>query len=173
MAVKKLSLQWVIALVLVAAVAVYSTWRVAAREVRQCRVDQGLAPVAALLQENQKIFVALAAGGYTGTEPAIIERYLSDIRRDGVPKHTAARRNIDALVDNNTLIVALLANHASSLRTLELGIQSEKFRAYAASLRERWRSTFELFMAGGGLPAAGPERPTRIVAAVSAEIAAQ
>lgn len=171
--VNKASSKWVVALVLFGATTAFSTWHLAAREFRQSRSDEAFAPAVALLRENETILGTLAADGYTGPEAALLERYLSDIRRDGLPKHAATRRSIDALVDNNTVIAALLAHQAASLRTLELRVQAEKYRDYAASLRDRWHSTFEIFMAGGSLPAPGPERPSGIAAAVNGEIAAQ
>ena len=169
----KSSTMWAFAVIVVGAGAALSTWHFEARELRRCQIDTGLAPVAALLLKNQEIRGALAADGYSGTEAAIIERYLADIRRDGVPKHAATQRKLDALIDNNTVIVALLANGAASARTSQLKVQAQQYRDYAKSLRDRWHSTFEVFMAGGNLPAAGPERPSGIAAAVNGEIAAQ
>jgi len=170
--VNKWSWKGALALVVVAVASALLAWQWAARELRACRIDEGLAPVAALLQDNEKILAALAASGYAGNEAAILERYLADIRQDGVPKHAATRRSIDALVDNNTVIAAVLAQRAAGLRTPELKVQADGFHEYANNLRDRWHALFETFMAGGHLPPAGPQRPVGLAAAVAGDIAA-
>ena len=169
----KQSSLWLVVMVVVAAVSALLTRHFAAAELRHARIDEGLAPVVALLKDNQKILASLEAEGYPKNESALLERYLSDIRRDGVPKYAATGKRIATLVDNDTVIVALLANQSENLRSVDLKVQAEKYREFAAALRNRWQSTFETFMAGGSLPAAGPERPDGILAAVEGEIAAQ
>lgn len=163
---------WAAALVVAVILSVTIARLVAAREFRQSENDATLRPIATLLEANQKILASLVSEGNPATESAILERYLSDIRRDGVPKHSATRRQLDALVDNNTAIVALLTRHADHPRTAAFAVQTEKYREYAVSLRDRWHATFETFMAGGNLPAAGPERPASIGAALAGEMAA-
>ena len=169
----KSSLRAVLVCVVVAAASALVAWQWAVREVRTCRNDEGLVPVAALLKDNQKILASLAAGGGAVTEAAILESYLANIRRDGVSKYAATRRSIDTLVDNNTVIATVIAQRAARFHTPELRLQADRFREYATSLRERWHSMSETFMVGGSLPPTGPQMPADFAAAVAGEIAAQ
>lgn len=148
------------------------TARIVGGDLKRCVVDEGLAPVGALLADDQRIVESLVKDGLADSEGTLLESYLARIRKDGVTKYSAMRQRIDSLVDNNTTIVAVLSKYSPRARTPEFKTASDKFRDYAASFRDRWHSTFEIFMAGGNLPAAGPERPAQFDAALSAEIAA-
>ncbi|MGH8203407.1 MAG: hypothetical protein ACREST_02295 [Steroidobacteraceae bacterium] len=137
-----------------------------------CTVDAELQPVATLLGENRQVLADLESNAQMESESAMLDTYLARIRRDGVPLHSAMKRRIDRLVDNNTVILVLLSKCAPRARSPRFAASTEQFRDYAISLRDRWQSVFEIFMTGGYLPAAGPELPEGVVEAVSEEIAA-
>ncbi len=137
-----------------------------------CTADAELHPIAALLAENRKMVAELATNPQVESESTMLETYLAGIRRDGVPVHSAVKQRIDRLVDNNTVILALLSKCAPHAQSPRLAASTEQFRTYAISLRDRWHSLFEIFMTGGHLPKAGPEFPATLVEAISEELAA-
>jgi hypothetical protein len=151
-------------------IAIWGTWRVAQRETVACLVDDSLQPIAALLQENANILHAIQTERYADSESAILDSYLMRIRRDGVPKNAGMKQRIDQLVNNNTVIVALLSKYAVHARTPAFKAAADRFRNYAIPFRDRWQSVFEIFMAGGNLPSAGPSLPPEITQAVAEEM---
>ena len=50
--------------------------------------------------------------------------------------------------------------------------QGDKFRNYASTWRDRWKSVMELFMAGGNYAVSGVPFPAGFPVAMDAEIAA-
>jgi hypothetical protein len=152
------------------AAAVWGTWQLAQREVLACKVDDSLQPVAALLEENASILRAIQTERYAESESAILDSYLMRIRRDGVPKSAGMKQRIDQLVNNNTVIVALLSKYAVHARTPAFKAAADRFRNYAIPFRDRWQSVFEIFMAGGNLPSAGPSLPPEMTQAVAEEM---
>lgn len=140
------------------------------QEIRRHEVEDILQPIAALLEENRNVVESLKRDGLAESESAILDSYMQRIRKDGAPKNSAMKRRIDALVDNNTVIVALLSAYAPRARTRGFRAAADKFRDYASSFRDRWHSVFEIFMAGGNLPRTGPAFPAELAEAVSAEI---
>jgi hypothetical protein len=153
----------------VLALAIFATWTLANSSAGSRYARENLQTIESLLQENQRLVEALRAEGYTDSESALLESYLTRIRRDGVPRNSAMRQRIDTIVDNNTVILAFLSRYAPLTRTPELESAADRFRRYAISFQDRWQSLFEVFMAGGNLPAAGPEYPPDFAAAVSHE----
>jgi len=135
-------------------------------------VDDNLQPIASLLEENRKIIDGLKTEGYSDSEATILESYLARIRKDGAPKNSAMKQRIDTLVNNNTVIVAFLSKYAPHARTPAFKSAAEQYRNYGISFRDRWQSVFEIFMAGGNLPAAGPEYPAQLAAALNQELRA-
>jgi hypothetical protein len=136
-----------------------------------CTADAELQPIATLLAENRQLVAELTTNAQVESESAMLESYLARIRRDGVPAHSAVKRRIDSLVDNNTVLLALLAKCVPHARSPQLAASTEQFRTYAISLRDRWHSVFEIFMTGGHLPKAGPEFPANLLDAVAEELA--
>ena len=158
------------ALALVATMA--GTWYYAKGELRTRDLEETLQPIASLLDEDRKILNDLKTEGLGDSDSVVLENYLARIRGDSVPKHAELKQRIDALVNNNTAIVTLLARYAPRARTSAFRAGAETFRDYASRFRDRWQSVFEIFMAGGHLPAAGPAFPTAFADALAAERAA-
>ena len=159
------------AVVLVLSLAIGATWQISERRAREREISDTLQPVAALLVENRKTIQALVSGGYTESESPLLASYLADIRKDGVPKHSAMKQKIDTLVNNNTVIVALLSKYATRARTPAFRAAADQYRNYAIAIRDRWQSLFEIFMAGGNLPQAGPTIPAGMDDALKKETA--
>lgn len=160
--------QVAIAVVLLA-IAVGGTWHYADRSLRRCAVDESLQPIAELLKDDQRLVDSLIHDGMADSEPTILDTYLQRIRRDSAPKSSAMKQRIDTLVSNNTVIVALLSKYSTHVQMPAFEAAAEQYRNYAISFRDRWQSVFEIFMAGGHLPAAGPAIPTNFAAALAAE----
>ena len=152
--------------------AISGTWQYAQAQLRSRDVEDTLQPMAALLDDNRKILSALKSEGLADSDSFLLDTYLAQIRTDSVPKHAETKQRIDALVNNNTAIVTLLARYAPRARTSAFRAGAEKFRDYASRFRDRWQSVFEIFMAGGHLPAAGPVFPTDFADALAVETAA-
>ena len=159
-------------LLLVMVVAMAGTWQYAQAELRSRDIEDTLQPMAALLDNNLKILSDLKVEGLADSDSVLLDTYLARIRADSVPKHAVLKQRIDALVNNNTAIVTLLARYAPRARTSAFRAGAETFRDYASRLRDRWQSVFEIFMAGGHLPVAGPAFPTAFADALAAERAA-
>ena len=158
--------------VLLLAAAITGTWIYAQSEMRNRDIEDTLQPIASFLEEDRKILNDLKAQGLGDTDSVLLETYLARIRADNVPKHAVLKQHIDALVNNNTAVVTLLARYAPRARTSAFRAGAEKFRDYASRFRDRWQSVFEIFMAGGHLPAAGPVFPTDFADALAVETAA-
>jgi hypothetical protein len=79
------------------------------------------------------------------------------------------KQRIDRIENNNTAILALLAKYSTHARSAAFRASAEQFRDYAITLRDRWQSVFEIFMAGGNLPATAPAFPSEFPRAVAAE----
>lgn len=158
------------AVFLLVAAAVAVTWQFSQRALRACMVDDTLQPVAVLLEENRSILAGLQSQGNAASESAILESYLSRIRSDGVPRNSAMKQQIDRLVNNNTVIVALLSRYAPHARTPAFSAAADQYRDYAIAFRDRWQSLFEIFMAGGNLPQSEPVFPVGIEEAVAQEL---
>ena len=148
------------------------SWHLADQALRHCAVDDTVQPIAALVDENRKIIDGLVKDGDADSESTILETYLAKIRKDGVPKYSAMKQRIDTLVNNDTVIVALLSKYSTHVRTPAFKASVEQYRHYAISFRDRWQSVFEIFMAGGNLPVAGPEFPSQFAAALDQELRA-
>ena len=152
------------------ALAIGGTWHYARQDLRTCVVDDSLQPIAELLKDNRRLIDSLTHDGMADSESALLDTYLQRIRTDGVPKHSAMKQRIDTLVNNNTVIVALLSKYATHARTPAFKSAAEQYRTYAISFRDRWQSVFEIFMAGGNLPSAAPPYPSEFNAQLAAEL---
>lgn len=122
-----------------------------------------------MLKEDAAITQELGAGPFTEGGNDIVSAYLIKIRRDGVPKRSDMKQRIDRINNNNTAILALLAKYSTHANTPAFRASAERFRDYAISLRDRWQSVPEIFMAGGNLPVATPEFPAGFPQAVASE----
>jgi hypothetical protein len=129
------------------------------RDVRQAQVADTINPIAEMLKENSTLTKELEAAPFAEGDNQFVSAYLIKIRRDGVPKHSDMKQRIDRLVNNNTAILALLAKYSTHARTPAFRASAERFRDYAISLRDRWQSVPEIFMAGGNLPVTAPLFP--------------
>lgn len=139
------------------------------REARQTLISDTLDPIAEMLKENAVITRELESAEYAEPGNGFVAAYLIKIRRDGVPKHSDMKQRIDRINNNNTAILALLAKYSTHARTPAFRASAERFRDYAISLRDRWQSVPEIFMAGGNLPGAGPVFPSDFAQALTAE----
>lgn len=160
---------------LVAAVVCAAGWfhtQQTVRDLQRTQVSDALDPITEMLKENAAIVQELRRVPYAEGDNDIVSAYLIKIRRDGVPKHSDMKQRIDRLNNNNTAILALLAKYSTHARTPAFRASAERFRDYAISLRDRWQSVPEIFMAGGNLPAAAPPYPADFDHAVATELAA-
>ena len=124
---------------LVAAAAWYhASW--ALRESRTQVVTGTLAPIAALLKENQALVKELQVEPFTEKDAGILASYLAKIRRDGIAKHAGMKQRLDQLAENNTSIVALITEYAPLAKTAAFTAEADKFRNYASAWRDRWNS---------------------------------
>lgn len=144
----------------------------ASDELRLQVVAGELQPIATLLKENQALIMEQQSEPFTETNSGILESYLANIRRDGVPKHVDMKQKLDQLVENNTAIVTLIKAYAPHAKTSAFTTEGDKFRNYASAWRDRWNSVMEIFMAGGSYAASGVPFPTGFPTAVDAEFAA-
>jgi hypothetical protein len=167
----RMAVQFAIVAALLSA-AIGATWYVARQDIRSCVIDEALQPIAALTEENRKILETLKSEGLADSEGALLGSYLARIRKDGVPVNSGMKQRIDTLVNNNTVIVALLSKYAPHAKTPAFRAAAEQYRNYAFSFRDRWQSLFEVFMAGGNLPALGPAFPSGFSASLNQEMAA-
>jgi len=169
------TLQILLAVLAVVSVAALAGWlyaRGALQESRAQFFSGTLAPIAALLKEDQTLIKELQAEPFTEKDLGILPSYLAKIRRDGVGKHADMKQRLDQLAENNTSIVALIKAYAPEAKTPAFAAESDKFRNYASAWRDRWNSVMELFMAGGNYAASGVPFPTGFPEAVEAEISA-
>lgn len=142
------------------------------RATRQTLVSDTLGPVSQMLKENAALAEELRTAPYAEGDNEFVSAYLMKIRRDGVPKHSDMKQRIDRIMNNNTAILALVAKYSAHARTPAFKASAEQFRDYAISTRDRWQSVFEIFMAGGNLPAAAPPYPNDFGRAVVSELQA-
>jgi secreted Zn-dependent insulinase-like peptidase len=161
------------AVILVAAISGTAaiTWHFARQDLRAYELDDTLRPIAALIDENLKTLDSLKKDGISESE--ILANYLQQIRKDGVPKNSGFKQRIDSLVNNNSAIVTLISKYEPHAHTPEFRAAADKFRDYAAAYRDRWQSVFEIFMAGGNLPAESKPFPAELADVVSREISAE
>jgi len=129
-----------------------------------------LAPIVALLKEDQELLQALQADSVLEKDVGILASYLARIRTDGVPKHADAKQRLDRLAENNSAIVALIEVYSPHAKTAAFTFEAETFRRYAIAWRDRWNSVMELFMAGGNYPVAEVPFPKEFVGAVQTEM---
>jgi len=54
--------------------------------------------------------------------------------------------------------LALLSKYSTHARSPDFTASAERFRDYAVSLRDRWQSVPQIFMAGGNLPPSSRRR---------------
>jgi hypothetical protein len=153
----------------VAAVVAGAGWNEARSELRACRLGE-LAPIAALLKEDQELFQALRTGSATGA--GILAAYLAEIRADGVAEHADTKQKLDRLAENNSAILALINVYSPHAKSAAFNAEAERFKRYAIAWRDRWNSVMELFMAGGNYPVAEVPFQKEFLSAVEAEIAA-
>src|SRR6516162_765393 len=139
------------------------------RDVKQAQVVDTLNPIEEILNENASLTKELEAAPYAEGDSQFVSAYLIKIRRDGVPKHSDMKQRIDRIVNNDTAMLALLAKYSGHARTPAFKASAERFREYAISLRDRWQSVPEIFMAGGNLPAAAPPYPSEFGRVVVSE----
>src|SRR5262249_48547285 len=117
--------------------------------VRYAQAVDTLAPVMEMLKENATIERELQAAPYAEADNEFVGAYLIKIRRDGVPKHSDMKQRIDRVMNNNAGILALLSKYSTRAKTSPFKASADHFREYAISLRDRWQSVPETFMAGG------------------------
>ena len=166
----KLSYSMIAAAIVAAAAALGGSWYWSEARLHAYAVSESLRPAQLLLQENMGILQALKNGNYAESESQLFDAYLARIRKDGVPASGGMRQQIDQLVNNNTLILALLSQYAPQAHSPAFRASVDRFRDYAIPFRDRWQTVFEIFMAGGHLPAAGPSLPPEVAQAVAEEI---
>lgn len=167
----KLSLATAVVVALIATAAWYHA-NSALSELRIQFVGSSLAPMVALLKEDESLINELQSDSFTEPGAGILESYLAKTRRDGVPKHADMKQRLDQLAENNTAIVTLIKAYAPQAKTSAFTTEADKFRNYASAWRDRWNSVMELFMAGGNYAASGVPFPNDFPAAVQAEMAA-
>jgi hypothetical protein len=139
------------------------------RDLQRTQISDALDPIIEMLNENGAIAQGLRSAPYAEGDNDFVSAYVIKIRRDGVPKHSAMKQRIDRLNNNNTAILALLAKYSTHARAPAFKASAEQFRDYAISLRDRWQSVPEVFMAGGNLSTAGPLFPENLPQAIEAE----
>jgi hypothetical protein len=139
------------------------------RDLLRTQVSDALDPITEMLKENAAIAQELRNAPYAEGDNDFVSAYLIKIRRDGVPKHSDMKQRIDRLNNNNTAILALLAKYSTHAKAPTFKASAERFRDYGISLRDRWQSVPEIFMAGGNLPAAGPMFPAEFLHAIETE----
>ena len=88
-----------------------------------------------------------------------------------MPRHSALKRQIDSLIDSNAVLTSLTNRHLVGDASPALRLTATQFSDYANTMRDRWQTVFEVFMAGGNLPAANPAPPPAFEEAVRAELA--
>ena len=140
------------------------------RAATQAFIADTLDPITEMLKENAALAQELRSPPYAEGDNDFVSAYLIKIRRDGVPKYSDMKRRIDRINNNNTAILALLAKYSTHAKTPAFKAWTERFRDYAISLRDRWQSLFEIFMAGGNLSVAAPPFPVDFSQAITAEL---
>lgn len=113
------------------------TWPLAQSDLQRQQREHTLQKVAGLLAENAKLVAELRQSGGAASEGAILSVYLDQVRKDGVPRHSATKRSIDRLVDNNTAIVALTRHDLEHDGSAAFRAAAHQYIDYAASVRDR------------------------------------
>ena len=158
-------------MVSIAAIVAGAAWYRVSLAARELRVAE-LRPIAALLKENQGIFLELQSDSESEKGSGMLASYLARIRADGVAKHADMKQRLDRLAENNGAILALINVYSSHAKTAVFSTEVDKFRRHAIAWRDRWNSVMELFMAGGNYPAAEVPFPKTFSSAVQTEIEA-
>jgi hypothetical protein len=159
------------ALAVVACAVIGAAWYQSHEQLRDLRQAE-LAPIAALVNDDQELLKALQADSALKSDSGILGSYLAAIRADGVAKHAETKRRLDRLAENNAGILALTNEYLAHARTSAFSSEAQRFQRYAIAWRDRWNSVMELFMAGGNYPVAEAPFPREFAAAVNLEIAA-
>lgn len=141
------------------------------RNLQRTQISDALDPITEMLKENTAIAKELRRAPYAEGDNDFVSAYMVKIRRDGVGRHSDMKQRIDQIVNDNTAILALLAKYSTHAKTPAFKASCERFRGYAISLRSRWQSVLEIFMAGGNLPVASPPPPPEFEQALIAEAA--
>jgi hypothetical protein len=136
-------------LLLVTAAAISGSLYYLQGELRTRDVEETLQPIAALLKDDRRILADLDRQGAGNSDAVLLENYLVQVRKDGVPQHSGLKLQIDQLVTNNVAIVTLLDRYSARARTSAFKAGALRFRRYATTFHDRWQSIFEIFMAGG------------------------
>lgn len=148
------------------------TWHFARSGFERIEADDTLQRVVALLDENARLIDSLKRVEGIESDAAILSSYLALIRKDSVPKHSDLKQNIDRWMNNNTAIVILLNRYTVRNGSAAFRVATTQYSEYATTLRDRWQSVFEIFMAGGNLPAANGSPPAGFKEALRSELAA-
>jgi hypothetical protein len=141
-------------------------------EIKRSQIRETLEPIVELLKENAALTSELGGAAYADGDSESLVAYLAKARRDGIAKHADMKRLIDRLVNNNTAILTLLARYSTHAMTPAFRASCERFREYAVTMRERWQSVPEVFMAGGSLALSAPPFPLQFPSALAAELTA-
>jgi hypothetical protein len=150
-----------------------AAWHFARADMRRTEVDSALRPVSALLDDNARLLEWLRRSEGVDADSAILNGYLALVRKDGVPKHSDLKQAIDRLVTNDTTIVALLQHYTAGGASAQFRLAANQYTEYAVGIRDRWQAVFEVFMAGGNLPAVSNPPPADFKAALHAEMLAR
>ena len=140
-------------------------------ELVQVLAQRVLAPMDELLRQNAALTQALNAPPFAEGDSGFLQSYLIRIRRDGVAKSAEMKQRIDSLANNNTQILTLISVYAPYSGNAGFRSAADHFREYALSVRDRWQSVPEVFMAGGNLPASVPALPQDFTRALRSELA--
>jgi len=98
---------------------------------RRRDLQETLQPIASLLDDDRKILRALESDGLLDAGSVSLQRYLERLRTDGVAKNAQAKQQIDALVSNDTMIVALLGKYIGRAQTPVFKASATAFTTYA------------------------------------------
>jgi hypothetical protein len=170
----KLFVLLLVAALLVAMAAGVAAYRsAAALDASRAAVVKGLLePAVALIEQNQGLLQALQAAQPAGQAAGVLEAYLAQVRRDGVPAHAASRQRLEQIAQNNVAITTLLTAYGPHARTPALLRDVERFREHAAAWQSRWGSVMEVFMAGGTYASADVPYPAQLPDRLRDELAA-
>lgn len=155
----------------IACAVVAAAWYRSHEQLRDLRQAE-LAPIAALLNDDQELLKALQTDPALKSDSGILGSYLAAIRADGVAKHAETKQRLDRLAENNAGILALTNEYLAHASASAISTEAQRFQRYAIAWRDRWNSVMELFMAGGNYPLAEVPFPREFAAAVNLEIAA-
>lgn len=146
------------------------TWPIARSTMKDPARGDTLRSIAALLDENAALVASLKKTEGVEFDTLILSTFLALVRKDGVPKHSDLKQDLDHWMNNNTAIVALLNDYTAHRSADAFRVSAGHYAEYATTLRDRWQSVFEIFMAGGNLPASQGSPPFDFRGAVNAEL---